>query len=233
MNVSDQLLWVAMPYIVLTFFIAVTVLRFKTNPYGWTSKSSEILEKRLLKWGSHLFHWGLLCVFLGHVAGLLVPLGFYHALGVSDEFYHLNAIVGGGLAGLATLAGLLILGYRRLKIPRVRKTSNAGDLVALAFLVLMIVTGILATTCNAAPAHDYDYRATINPWLRGVLSLRPEPFLVATAPWYFKAHILSAYGFFLAFPFTRLVHVFSLPVAYLWRSYVLYRRRGGNMSGNI
>lgn len=233
MNVSDQLLWVVMPYIVITFFTVVTVLRFKINPYGWTAKSSEILEKRLLKWGSHLFHWGLLCVFMGHVAGLLVPLDFYHALGVSDEFYHLNAVVGGGLAGLATLTGLLILGYRRLKIPRIRRTSNAGDLVALAFLGLMIATGIWATACNAAPQHEYDYRASINPWLRGVLLLRPESLLVAAAPWFFKLHILSAYGFFLAFPFTRLVHVFSLPIAYLWRSYVLYRKRGVNAPENI
>ena len=233
MNVTDQLLWVAMPYIVITFFIVVTVLRFKTNPYGWTAKSSEILEKPLLKWGSHLFHWGLLCVFVGHVAGLLVPLEFYHALGVSDEFYHLNAIVGGGVAGMATLAGLLILCYRRLKIPRVRKTSSAGDMVALVFLVLMIATGIFATACNAAPQHDYDYRASINPWIRGVLLLHPEPMLVATAPWYFKVHILSAYGFFIAFPFTRLVHVFSLPIAYLWRSYVLYRKRSVNVPENV
>lgn len=232
-DAPTMLLWVALPYIVITFFIVTTVLRFKANPYGWTSKSSEILEKPLLKWGNHLFHWGLLCVFGGHVMGLLVPIDVYHALGVSDEFYHLNAVVMGGLAGLATLAGVLILCYRRLKVPRIRKTSSAGDLLTLAFLMLMIVTGVIATTCNASPQHEYDYRLSINPWIRGVLLLHPDPLMMLAAPWYFKVHILSAYGFFIAFPFTRMVHVFSLPIAYLWRSYVLYRRRDVNISGNI
>lgn len=233
MNISTLLLWLVLPYIVITFFIAATVFRFKTAPYGWTSKSSEILEKRLLKWGNHLFHWGLLFVFGGHVAGLLVPIGFYHALGVSDEFYHVNAIVMGGTAGLATIVGLLILSYRRFKLPRVRKTSSAGDIVALVFLVLMVITGIFATASNAVAHSGFDYRTSINPWIRGVLLLHPDPSLMVSVPWYFKMHIIAAYGFFTAFPFTRLVHVFSLPVAYLWRSYVLYRKNGVNVPGNI
>ncbi|MDE1920812.1 MAG: respiratory nitrate reductase subunit gamma [Candidatus Omnitrophica bacterium] len=232
MNVSTLLLWLVLPYIVLTFFIVATLFRFKTDPYGWTSKSSEILEKRLLKWGNPLFHWGLMFVFFGHVAGLLVPIGFYHALGVNDEFYHFNAVVVGGAAGLATLVGLMILCYRRFKLPRVRKTSSIGDFIALVFLVVMVISGIFATASNAAAHAGFDYRMSINPWIRGILLLHPDPELMVSVPWYFKVHILAAYGLFVAFPFTRLVHVFSLPITYLWRSYVLYRKYSVNVPGN-
>ena len=200
MNVSALLLWLVLPYIVLTHFIVTTLFRFKTNPYGWTSKSSEILEKQLLKWGSPLFHWGLIFVFFGHVAGLLVPIGVYHALGVSDELYHMGAVVMGGAAGLATLAGLMILCYRRFKLPRIRKTSSAGDIIALIFLALMVMTGIFATASNAAAHSGFDYRTCISPWIRGVLLLHPNPSLMVSVPWYFKMHILAAYGLFAAFP---------------------------------
>jgi nitrate reductase gamma subunit len=50
--------------------------------------------------------------------------------------------------------------------------------------------------------------------------------------WLFKAHILLGLTIFLLFPFTRLVHMFSAPVRYLWRpGYQIVRSRRGAKPG--
>lgn len=225
MNAGEQFLWVIFPYIVITVFLAGHIYRFNGNPFSWTSKSSELLEKRVLRWGSLMFHWGIVFVFLGHVAGLLVPLSFYRALGVPDEVYHGMAVGAGGVAGFVTAAGALILLIRRWQVLRIRRTSSTGDWVALVLLVCAVFTGMAATLGNAAGHSGFDYRTTISPWIRGVLLFHPNASLMHTVPWLFKMHILTVLSLFAVWPFTRLVHVFSLPLGYLWRSYVVYRRR--------
>lgn len=217
--------WGILPYIIVTVFVVSLVWRYKTNPFGWTSKSSEMLEKRLLRWGSVLFHYGIIAVFCGHIAGLLVPVSWYRALGVSDEAYHLAAIGGGLPAGLVALAGALILLYRRFASPRIRATSSAGDRAAIVLLVFVLLSGLVATAGNAASHTGFDYRTTIGPWVRSVLTLQPDPSLMETVPIGFKVHIGLSFALYALFPFTRLVHAFSLPLRYLNRSYVLYRRR--------
>lgn len=224
MTFWDQFLWVIYPYVVITIFIVGHLYRFNTNEFGWTSKSSEFLEKSMLRWGSTLFHWGIIFVFFGHVAGLLVPLSFYQAIGVSDELYHFLAISIGGMAGLAALIGLLILMLRRFRVKRVRATSSVGDIVAIVLLTIVIITGMSATGVNTVGTTGFDYRVTINPWIRGILTFRPDASFMATVPVAFKVHVAAAFGLFAVWPFTRLVHVFSLPLTYLRRSYVVYRR---------
>ncbi len=221
----EVLLWGALPYVVLTLCISGLVWRYVTNPFSWTSKSSEMLEKRKLRWGSLLFHYGVLAVFCGHIAGLLIPVEVYRGLGISDEEYHLAAIVGGMPAGIVTFAGSLLLLYRRYADARIRATSSLGDRVALIVLIVVLFTGLAATAASSMSHGDFDYRTTINPWLRGVLAFQPNPQLMETVPIGFKIHILTTFALYLVFPFTRLVHVFSLPLGYLRRSYVLYRRR--------
>jgi nitrate reductase gamma subunit len=217
---------------IVTFVVSALIWRYVTNPFSWTSKSSELLEKRMLRWGSLLFHYGIIAVFFGHAAGLLVPVSVYHALGVSDETYHLVAITGGLPAGIVTLAGVMILLYRRLTVARIRATSSFGDRAAIVMLALVILTGVLATTSNALSHTEFDYRTTINPWLRGLLVFQPDSELMDTVPIGFKIHIVTTFALYLLFPFTRLVHVFSLPISYLRRSYVLYRRRDGSIRPN-
>ncbi|MCF6092566.1 respiratory nitrate reductase subunit gamma [Microaerobacter geothermalis] len=225
MNWGDQFLWVIYPYVVITIFIVGHIYRFNTDQYGWTSKSSELLEKRILKWGSILFHWGIVFVFFGHIAGLLIPISFYQSLGVSDELYHIIAVGIGGLAGFATAIGVFILLFRRLSMRRIRSTTSMGDMAAIVLVAIAIVTGMLATTTNAVGSSEFDYRTTIGPWIRGVFTLQPDASFMAEVPQPFKIHVISALSLFAVWPFTRLVHVFSLPITYLWRSYVIYRRR--------
>lgn len=186
----------------------------------------------MLRWGSLLFHIGIFAVICGHIAGLLVPVEFYHWMGLSDEGYHLVAIAGGMPAGIIAFAGVVLLLIRRYASPRVRATSSAGDWIALIALVVVIVSGLLATSANAVNHTGFDYRTTINPWLRGLMIFQPDPTLMQTVPMNFKIHILLTFVLYCAFPFTRLVHMFSMPLGYLKRSYVVYRRRDGAVYPN-
>ncbi|MBB6445333.1 respiratory nitrate reductase subunit gamma [Bacillus benzoevorans] len=220
----EQFLWIVLPYIILTIFIAGHIYRYQHDQFGWSSKSSELLEKRLLRVGSNLFHFGLIFVFGGHVMGLLIPIEVYEALGVSEHQYHTIALIGGIPAGLAATAGVMILYYRRMTVRRLARTSSKGDWASLFFLTIVILSGMSATFLNV-DSHGFDYRTTIGPWLRGVLTFRPDASLMADVPLWFKIHLLAVFGLFTAWPFTRLVHVFSLPVRYLSRSYVIYRKR--------
>ncbi len=221
----EQFLWVVLPYIVFTIFIGGHIYRYQHDQFGWTSKSSELLEKKHLRVGSNLFHWGIIFVFGGHVMGLLIPVSVYEAMGISEHQYHTIALIGGIPAGIAATIGILILLYRRMTVRRLIATSTKGDWVSLIFLVIVILSGMSATFLNL-DSNGFDYRTTIGPWLRGVLLFHPDATLLTTVPVWFKIHMIAAMGIFAAWPFTRLVHVFSVPIRYLSRSYVIYRKRG-------
>ncbi len=220
----NQFLWVVLPYIVLTIFIGGHIYRYNHDQFGWTTKSSQLLEKKLLRVGSNLFHWGIIFVFGGHVMGLLIPIGVYEAMGVNEHQYHTIALLGGIPAGIAATIGIIILTNRRMTVKRILATSTKGDWVSLFFLFIVILSGMSATLSNI-DSHGFDYRTTIGPWLRGVLSLQADASLLTEVPIWFKIHMIAAMGLFAAWPFTRLVHVFSVPLRYLTRSYVIYRKR--------
>ncbi|MHA6165539.1 respiratory nitrate reductase subunit gamma [Bacillus mojavensis] len=221
---SGQILWGVMPYIVLTIFIGGHIYRYQHDQFGWTAKSSELLEKKRLAAGSILFHWGMLCVIGGHLMGILMPEALYTSIGISEHVYHKMAIGAGLPAGVAACTGLFILTYRRLFDKRIRKTSSPSDILILILLLFMMLTGVAATFLNI-DSRGFDYRTTIGPWFREIFLFRPDASLMESVPLWFKLHILIGYIVFILWPFTRLVHVFSLPLKYLTRSYVVYRKR--------
>lgn len=225
MTWGSQFLWVIYPYIILILFIVGLYYRYQTDQFGWTAKSSEMLEKKKLRLGSNLFHIGIIFVFFGHVGGILIPKSWLLALGVSDHLYHLMALSLGTVAGLMTLIGCIILVIRRLTVVRIRRTSSFGDMLSIILLTLIVVVGMLATLFNMGGSGEFDYRETIGPWLRGVLIFRPDYTLMSTVPVIFKIHVVLGLALFAVFPFTRLVHMLSMPIKYLGRSYVVYRRR--------
>lgn len=228
----EQFLWIIIPYVALTIFIGGHIYRYNHDQFGWTTKSSEFLEKRMLRIGSLLFHWGIIFVFFGHVAGLLVPIQFYESLGITENQYHTIALVGGIPAGIAALIGLVILMYRRLSVKRLIKTSTTSDFIALFFLAVVVFSGMSATFLNI-DSQGFDYRATIAPWLRGLFVFHADASLLSSVPIWFKIHMLAAIGLFAIWPFTRLVHIFSLPLRYLSRSYVVYRKHRPNSTTKI
>lgn len=224
MSRVDFLLWVVVPYVCLATFVVGHVWRYRHDQYGWTARSTQLLEPRLLYVGSNLFHFGLLAAIGGHVLGILVPRSWTEAVGVSDSLYHWVAVLAGTLAGVAIVAGFAILVYRRLRIPRVRGTTTRSDLVLYPVLAVVIAFGVLATLWGTL-VDRYAYRETVSPWFRGIFTLQPQTALMENAAFIFQAHALTAWLLFAIWPFTRLVHVWSIPVSYVGRSPILYRSR--------
>jgi len=227
MSRLDVLLWVALPYLCIAVFVVGHVWRYRRDQFTWTARSTQLLERRLLVAGSLLFHFGILAAIGGHVLGILIPSSWTAAVGVSEHRYHVLAVVAGGLSGAAIVAGFAILCYRRLRVPRVRATTLRSDIVLFPLLALTIVTGTLATFWGSA-VDRYEYRETVSPFFRGIFTLRPDWELMTHAPFLFQAHVVAAFLLFAAWPFTRLVHVWSVPVTYLGRAPILYRSREGH-----
>ncbi|GAA2899123.1 respiratory nitrate reductase subunit gamma [Streptosporangium fragile] len=225
MNALDVTLWVVAPYLALAVFVLGHIWRYRYDKFGWTTRSSQMYESRLLRIGSPLFHFGILVVLLGHIGGLVIPKSWTEAAGVSEEAYHVTAVVLGTVAGVATLGGLAILIYRRRTVGPVFTATTRNDKLMYAVLTLVIVLGLAATVAANVVGGGYDYRTTISPWFRSIFLLRPEGELMAGAPPLFQLHALSALLLFAIWPFTRLVHMLTAPIGYLTRPYIVYRSR--------
>ncbi|MDX3236930.1 respiratory nitrate reductase subunit gamma [Streptomyces sp. ME03-5709C] len=219
------LLWVVLPYVCLAIFVLGHVWRYRYDKFGWTTRSSQLYERRLLRIGSPLFHFGILVVLLGHIGGLVIPRSWTAAVGVSEDAYHLSAVVLGTIAGVCTLGGLAILVYRRRTVGPVFSATTKNDKAMYVSLTATIVLGLAATVVANLVGGGYDYRETISVWFRSVFSLRPDPSRMTGAPVLFRLHALSAMLLFAFWPFTRLVHMFTAPLGYLTRPYIVYRSR--------
>ncbi|RJL30046.1 respiratory nitrate reductase subunit gamma [Bailinhaonella thermotolerans] len=222
----NTLLWVVLPYVVLAIFVFGHLWRYRYDQFGWTTRSSELYERRLLRIGSPLFHVGILFVLLGHVAGLVVPQRWTQWLGVSETGYHWAAIVLGTLAGVCTLGGLALLIYRRRTVGPVFMATTRNDKLMYLLLAVTLLLG-LGTTVISNVLGEYDYRRTVSPWFRSIFLLHPEGDLMAGAPPTFHLHVLAAFALFAVWPFTRLVHMLTAPLGYLTRPYIVYRSRAG------
>ncbi|MFD0854517.1 respiratory nitrate reductase subunit gamma [Actinomadura adrarensis] len=219
------LLWVVLPYITLAMFVLGHVWRYRYDKFGWTTRSSQLYESRLLRIGSPLFHFGILVVLLGHIGGLVIPNSWTEAAGITEHAYHVIAVVLGTIAGVCTLAGLAILIYRRRTVGPVFSATTRNDKLMYAVLALVIVLGLAATVAANVAGGGYDYRSTVSPWFRSIFYLRPDPDLMTGVPILFQLHALSALALFIIWPFTRLVHMLTAPLGYLTRPYIVYRSR--------
>ncbi|WP_304455238.1 respiratory nitrate reductase subunit gamma [Nocardiopsis sp. YSL2] len=230
MTSLEHLLWAVLPYLVVLVLVGGTVWRYRYDRFGWTTRSSQLHESRLLRLASPLFHFGLLVVIIGHVIGLVIPKSWTEAVGVSQGFYHVNALVLGMIAGAATLAGIALLIYRRRVNGPVFSATTVNDKAMYLVLVLAIVTGMATTVLSAGAdltgGHGHDYRETVSLWFRSLFTLDPDVTAMSAATPAFKIHVLFGLTLFTLFPFTRLVHAFTAPVGYLFRPYVVYRSRG-------
>ncbi|MCB1274416.1 MAG: respiratory nitrate reductase subunit gamma [Leucobacter sp.] len=233
MNPLDILLWVALPYICGAVFIVGHIWRYRYDKFGWTTRSSQVYENRLLRWGSPMFHFGILMVVAGHVIGLLIPREWLYAIGISEHIYHIGATVLGTFAAALTLAGLAILIYRRRTVGPVFLATTVMDKVMYVFLGAALGFGTLATLVHQVFGSGFSYRETVSPWFRSIWILQPRGDLMVQAPLSFQLHALIALILFALWPFTRLVHAFSAPVGYLFRPYVVYRSRDVAAKGQL
>ena len=75
------LLWGILPYVMVAVLVGGLIWRYRYDQFGWTTRSSQLYESRLLRIGSPLFHFGILVVIVGHVAGLVIPKAWTDAFG--------------------------------------------------------------------------------------------------------------------------------------------------------
>ncbi len=221
--------FVILPYVALTVFVVGHVWRYRFDRFGWTSRSSQLYERRLLLIGAPLFHYGTLLAILGHATGLLVPKSWTTALGVPESAYSAFSKVAGTTAAVLVVIGLAVLTVRRARSDRVRAATSRIDWLAIGLLWAMIGLGVGVTVGYNVLGPGYDYRETVSLWMRGIFTLSPSVSDISAAPWIFQVHATMAWLFLALFPFTRFVHFWSAPVWYLTRPFVLYRRRRGEV----
>jgi len=223
----NQFLFGIYPYIALAVFLVGSLIRYDREQYTWKSDSSQLLARRQLRWGSNLFHLGILAIFFGHLFGLLTPLAVWHALGIEAPVKQMLAIVAGGLAGVACLAGLLLLLHRRLTIARVRATSRPMDFAVLYLLVAQVLLGLYSISASLGHRDGSEMLKFMH-WAQGIVTFSPDAAShIVDVAWVFKAHITLGLTLFVVFPFSRLVHVWSgfATVGYLSRAYQIVRSR--------
>ncbi|MEQ8651085.1 MAG: respiratory nitrate reductase subunit gamma [Kiloniellales bacterium] len=229
-----------LPYIALTILIVGSIIRYERDPFTWKSSSSQLLRRKQLVWGSILFHVGIIIVFFGHLVGMLTPVEVYHALGIGYGVKQVLAIVVGGIAGAMAIVGGAMLLHRRFLDPRIRATSSLADsgILALLFAQLILGMGTILASINHL---DGSVMLLFMDWARGIFTFQLDAWRsVADVSWIYKLHIFIGLLIFILFPFTRLVHMLSVPLRYLTRpGYQIVRsrrskalpRRSGSVSG--
>ena len=218
------------PYLCLAVFFMGSLARFDRDQYTWKSDSSQLLRAGQLRWGSNLFHGGILFLFFGHLFGQLTPHAVYEIF-VTASQKQLLAVVAGGVAGGLCFIGLTMLLHRRLFDPRIRLTSHRTDLAILVILWVQLVIGLSTLPSSLHHVAEPTTMLRLATYLQGIATLQPNAALVAGIEWHFQLHMLLGMTIFMLFPFSRLVHVWSglASVAYLFRPYQLVRSRRLNL----
>jgi len=230
MNTLYNFLFVVYPYICLAVFLMGSLARFDRDQYTWKSDSSQLLRAKQLRWGSNLFHFGILFLFLGHLFGQLTPHAVYEIF-ITAQQKQLLAVVAGGVAGGLCFIGLTMLLHRRLFDPRIRFTSHRTDLAVLIILWVQLTIGLATLPASLHHVNDPKTMLTLANYLQGIATFRPDASQLVGIEWHFLVHMLLGMTIFLLFPFSRLVHVWSglATVVYLFRPYQLVRSRRLNV----
>lgn len=226
MSAGKTLLWIILPYVAMAVFVVGHWWRYRRDQFSWTSRSTQLLDRRILGWASPMFHYGALAAVGGHVIGLCIPRSWTDAIGIHENAYRWIAAIAGGIAGAVALIGFLGLVYRRATSDRVRRSTTRIDIFTYALLTVLILLGCWMTFAHNLATHaPYNYRDSIGIWWRSLFDLQPNVHAVLHAPTVYQLHAIIAWLFWAAFPFTRLVHAWSIPLQYIGRPYILYRRR--------
>ncbi|MBL8396894.1 MAG: respiratory nitrate reductase subunit gamma [Candidatus Accumulibacter sp.] len=226
----DTLLFGYYPYICLTVFLVGSLMRFDRDQYTWKSDSSQLLRTGQLRWGSNLFHIGVLFLLFGHFVGMLTPHALYQPF-ISAGGKQLMAILSGGFFGILAFIGVSILLHRRLSDERIRATSKTSDNLILILFWLQLALGLISLPLSWAHL-DGSVMLRLAGWAQHLVTFQSGGVeLLADTHWVFKLHMFLGMTIFLIFPFTRLVHIWSgfASLTYLLRPYQLVRSRRLNV----
>ena len=222
-----QLLFGIYPYVCLAVFLVGSLVRFEREQYTWKSDSSQLLRRGQLRWGSNLFHVGILMLFFGHLFGLLTPAELYHALGLSTSAKQTLAIAAGGIFGSMCLVGLILLVHRRLAEARIRATSTPMDIFILLWILATLALGLVSIFFSLEH-RDGSVMLVLAQWAQHIATFRGGAAdFIREVPLIYRVHLFFGLTVFLLFPFSRLVHVWSgfAALAYLTRAYQIVRSR--------
>jgi nitrate reductase gamma subunit len=219
----NTIIFVVAPYVSIVLAVGGTMYRTRREEFSVSSLSTQLLEHKKLFWGSFSFHWGILAILTAHFLFLIMPVVFDVWNGSQIRLYLLE-ITGFALAGWA-LGGLIILIYRRITSRRVQVVTTKMDIVILVLVLAQIITGMWI-------ALGYRFgsfwgTSVFVPYVWSLITLRPRPELIAPLPFVLQFHAALFWAFLIAFPFSRLVHIVTLPVPYLvrpWQKVVWVRR---------
>lgn len=207
-----DLLWGVYPYIALTLFFIVPVIRMVFRPFAWTTRATSLFNNKLLGVASLFFHWGIFLVFLGHVAGLIGGVLGYESWLV---FFYWAGLVG----GLMAITGSIIALIRRWTVLEVRAMSQLEDYLVHFFLIPILAIALYQVIFDRI----FGVAFTASSWFASLWAFSPQAELMESASFLTKLHILLALTFLAYFPFTKLVHLWTLPVNYLVRPYLSMR----------
>ena len=209
----NPLLFGVLPYVAFFLFFLVTIQRYRTQPFTYSSLSSQFLENRLHFWAVVPFHYGILVVLAGHVVAFLIPRQILLWNSNPLRLFLLEAT--GLIFGLLTLVGLVASILRRLAAVKVSQVTSGGDWLLYAMLLFQVASGVAVALLY--PWGSSWFATLAAPYLWSIVGLHPHLEYVASLPWLVKLHIIGAYALIGYFPFTRLVHALVMPNPYLWR----------------
>lgn len=216
------------PYIAVAVCVIGCIARFDRDQYTWKSGSSQMLRTKGMVLASNAFHIGVLFILGGHFVGLLTPHAVYEHV-ISTEHKQLLAMVAGGLAGILCFIGLAMLIVRRMTDPRIRANSSAMDIAILWLLMAQLMLG-LSSIVVSTHHMDGSVMIMLANWAQHIVILDPitaAESIGGEVHIIYKLHILLGLTLVLITPFSRLVHVISAPVWYLFRTgYQIVRVRG-------
>jgi len=230
MNGVYGFLFQVYPYVCFTVFVMGSLIRFDQNQYTWKSDSSQLLRTGSLRWGSNLFHFGILFLFFGHMVGLFTPHTVYGVF-MSAGTKQMMAVIAGGIAGAFCFVGLTLLLHRRIFDPRIRLTSHRTDIAVLVILWVQLVVGLITLPISYHHA-DGSVMLILADWAQRIVTLRPvDATALSMLPWPYLFHIVFGMTIFLLFPFSRLVHVWSgfATIGFLFRPHQVVRSRRLNV----
>jgi len=226
MDYLNHLLFGLYPYIAIVVFFVGSMVRYDREQYTWKTGSSQMLESKGIVKGSMAFHVGIIMVLLGHFVGLLTPSEVWHVIGLDAPTKQLIAMGAGGFFGLICLYGMTILLKRRLTNPRVRATSTNMDILILVLLYIQLILGLVSILFSLGHLDGADMLKMMS-WAQNLVTLDPvqASTALATVGVIYKLHIFLGMTLFILFPFSRLVHVWSIPVRYMRRNYQVVRSK--------
>lgn len=226
MSYMNTLLFGIYPYIAITVCVVGSILRYDLAQYSWKTSSSQLLEKKQLRKGSIAFHVGVIMVLMGHFVGLLTPHHVWDVLGITPQVKQIVAITMGGFFGLICFYGMTILVKRRLFNDRVRATSSKMDIVILLMLYVQLILGLISIFFSFDHM-DGSVMLMLMAWAQHFVTFNPLAAAEAIEPvgLIYKLHVFLGMSLFLVFPFSRLVHIISVPVQYVRRNYQVVRTK--------